>query len=270
MNVTAGGILKQIKSTNVEKKYKILVADLPGIEKGFKNVGGAKYSFVKFNLLFNNKAGERIRHYTYLQYLVVDETTKAVNVEETRAETNVTKTEIIHDGDDCLKDKGGKIKDCVEEIDLETKLTCYSDENYLDSSKLTMSSEIIVGDLLYCQMEFVDPTIVRYLWINSVNVTTPVDKRLKDVYPTGYYYRADHNNKYTRFVILVYWPEKMSNIAVTAKVKRIPECDHDDCLACDGGRNCTDCRGALKAQDKECVVNCGDGYYEYKGACKNC
>jgi len=74
-----------------------------------------------------NKAKERIRHYTYLQYLVVDETTLAVNVEETKATTDVSKTEIIHDGDDCLKDKGAAIDKCVEEIELDTKLTCFLD-----------------------------------------------------------------------------------------------------------------------------------------------
>lgn len=189
VNVTAGGAFGELKNTNVAKQYKIQVSALPTIEKGWKNHGGAKYSFVKFNILFLNKAKERIRHYTYLQYLVVDETTLAVNVEETRAETNVSKTEIIHDGDDCLKDKGGKIDQCVEEIELDTKLTCFLDQTYSEAAKASDDSEIIVGDFLYCQMEFVDPTIERYIWITKVNVTTP-DKRHKDVYPTGYYYRA--------------------------------------------------------------------------------
>lgn len=125
--------------------------------------------------------------------MVVDETTLAVNVEETKATTDVSKTEIIHDGDDCLKDKNVAIDKCVEEIELDTKLTCFLDQTYSEASKASKDSEIIVGDFLYCQMEFEDPTIERYIWIKKVNVTTP-DGRHKDVFPTGYYYRAQHNN----------------------------------------------------------------------------
>lgn len=53
-----------------------------------------------------------------MQYLLVDDATLAVNLDEARAETNVSKTAIIHDSDDCLK--GGKPDTCVEYIDLET------------------------------------------------------------------------------------------------------------------------------------------------------
>lgn len=135
-----------------------------------------------------------------------------------------------------------------------------------------MKSEIIVGDFLYCELSFKDPTITRYLWINSVNVTSPVDKRLKDVYPTGYYYRGYHTSTSTRFVILVYWPEKMANIAVTAKVKRDAECgnDNDDCIECHGNYDCFACNNGKYAQAKECVDHCDLGYYQGKGVCKPC
>lgn len=61
-----------------------------------------------------NALKERIRQIAYLQYLLIDETTNAVNEEETRADTNITKTEIWTDREDCDEES------CKEVILLET------------------------------------------------------------------------------------------------------------------------------------------------------
>jgi hypothetical protein len=76
---------------------------------------------------------------------------------------------------------------------------------------ITKSTFLIVGDTIYCEVTFKDPTIKRYIHIKTVNVTTP-DGNNKDIVNTGYYTEGTRTKSYTRFSILTYWPEKIAHI----------------------------------------------------------
>lgn len=230
-----------------------MVSRLDEVIHGSKKVKNVTYSYVRFTLVIYNKLKERIRQIAYLQYLLVDDTTNAVNEEETRADTNITKTEIWTDNEDCDEES------CKETILLETIVKCYNKPTYLPADLITNSTFLIVGDTIWCQLEFKDPTIYRYLHIATVNVTTP-DGNNKDVVNTGYYTEGVKTTRYTRFAILTYWPEKMAHIQVNAKVSIHSECADEDCIECDK-KVCKECRSGLYAQESECVSSCDAGHY---------
>lgn len=106
--------LVENSDTRTHKSYTIQVAKVNTIYHGTKTVKNVTYSYVRFTLVIYNALKERIRQIAYLQYLLIDETTNAVNEEETRADTNITKTEIWTDREDCDEES------CREVITLDT------------------------------------------------------------------------------------------------------------------------------------------------------
>lgn len=88
---------------------------------------------------------------------------------------------VVKTDEDCGDD--GNVKECVANIDLKSKLTCYLDKKF--KNVITKNKPLYSGDYAYCQMEFKDTTIRKYLHISTVMVKAGKEKL--DVVPTGYY-----------------------------------------------------------------------------------
>jgi len=90
-------------------------------------------------------------------------------------------------------------------------------------------------------MNFKDSTIKRYLHLVSVKIN--VSDYERDLFPTGWFQRLEHTIDYTRFSLLVYWPEFKSKISANALVKKHSNCsDSPTCTKCDGELNCLHCK----------------------------
>lgn len=194
---------------------------------------------------------------------MIDEDTGAFVDSEARADTNITKTHIVWSAEDCAGDENPE--GCIVKINLNTTLSCYLDKQFTQLAH--KNSSIIVGDTLYCELKFIDPTIKKYLHLTSVRV---VEEETKDVLPTGYYGFVEKTIDYVRFSILVYWPRLYSTIIANAKVSNEAEChNNENCLACNPA-DCLECSGGLFTQGKECVVSCDKGHYKKGSDCDDC
>jgi len=65
---------------------------------------------------------------TFRHYVNIDETTGAVNTEETQADTDLWMIGVVKTDEDCGDDNN--VSECVAKIDLKTVLKCYNDKYY--------------------------------------------------------------------------------------------------------------------------------------------
>lgn len=205
-------------------------------------------------MAYRNLKQQTIGEYEFKQYVTIDDDTRAVALDESRADTDIVKTHIVWDHEDCAND-GGNLEDCVTKINLTTVLTCYVDDQYsipTPVEPVKLEDRVTIGDTLYCELKFLDPTIKKYLHITTVHVvTTAPDGKVvyKNIVPTGWYTNGTKTIDYTRFEVLVYWPRKLAKIIVNARVSIYSSCfDDSNCVSCDKDE-CLMCRSSLFTQE---------------------
>lgn len=237
----------KIKDDAISKHYSYKVADLKTVANSTKVIRGNETYRLVYILAYQNVKKQTIGEYEFKQYVTVDDDTRAVALDESRADTDIVKTQIVWDHEDCAND-GADIEGCVAKINLTTYLKCYTDDAYsipTPVEPVKLEDRVTIGDTLYCELRFLDPTIKKYLHVNTVHVVT-TDKDGKDVYknivPTGWYTAGKKTIDYTRFEVLVYWPRKLAKIICNARVGSYSDCfGNSDCIACDKDE-CTICR----------------------------
>jgi len=182
---------------------------------------------------------QTIAHHTFRHYVVIDDATGAVNTEETSAYADIVRTGIVKTDEDCAEEKD--IEKCIARINLDSKLICYSDNKY--TNKITNSTRLIVGDTIWCDLMFKDPSIKKYLHLTSVKVRG--DGGDAEVLGTGWYTKGRKALGSTRFAILVWWPELVTIVIANARVSPFADCGDDNCVKCDGDGTCDICRLGL-------------------------
>jgi hypothetical protein len=99
--------------------------------------------------MYKQKGG-KIAVRVFRHYVGVDETTGAVNTEETQADTDLWMIGVVKTDEDCGDD--GNVKECVAKIDLKSILRCYTDRKY--RMLVTKKNRLYAGEWAYCQLEF--------------------------------------------------------------------------------------------------------------------
>jgi hypothetical protein len=130
----------------------------------------------------NTVDGSALKEHTFREYVSIDETTGAVNQEETSADTDVYYAGPETEDEDCASK--GKIKDCSIKINLDTELVCYNNKKYNNLNE--KSDGLTPGATGYCEMSFKDPTIKKFLFLKSVHIEGKSTKK-RDIMDTPFY-----------------------------------------------------------------------------------